>query len=125
MKEAEKTATEALTQGSRGILLINKGRIIQFIFFQADRQILIVIGGNGVNGREDDRFEFLESGKRLLAGALIEGDGISDVDIRNRFYPCDDITHFPCGDFLTLQLSREKNPRPHPLYRWPHCKQIG
>ena len=65
MKESEKTAAKTLTQGSGGVLLINEGSVIELIFFEGDSQIFIVIRGDGVNGREDDRFEFPESGKRL------------------------------------------------------------
>ena len=73
MKQSQKAAAEALPQGGGRILLINKGGIIEFEFFQGVGQVFIIIGSNGIDGRKDNGLDFFESGQGFFTGPVCPG----------------------------------------------------
>ena len=73
VKQPEKAAAETLAQGSRGVFLINEGRIVELVLFQGIGEGWIILRRDGVQGREDDRFDILEPGERGRRGIATEG----------------------------------------------------
>jgi hypothetical protein len=62
MEEPEEAATETLPKGDRGVLLIHEGRVVERVFLKRIRQRLIVLEGDGIERRKDDRFHVSETG---------------------------------------------------------------
>jgi len=72
------------------------------IFFESCLEIFIIVGGNGINGGENDRFDLPESWEWLGARAFVQSNRVSCPHIRDSFDTGDDIPHFTRGKGVPL-----------------------
>ncbi len=73
VQQSQKPAAEALAEGSGRILLVGEGCVVQLVFFKRIEQGLVVIRGDGIDGREDDGLHFLEAGQGFVDGVRRRG----------------------------------------------------
>jgi len=119
MKEAQKSAMEAMAQGNGRIFLIDKGCVIQLIFFQGNDQVSIVLRSDRIDGRKYHGLISLKPGRGLSQGRWSECNRIADVRVRNSLHPCKDIAH-PLRRELVAFFSGEQEVGPtSSLYRLP------
>ena len=93
MEQTQESTSEAKSESGGGVLLIGQSSVVQGQFVQGDGQVLVVVGGHGIDRREDDRPGFLVSRERFASRLLPVGDGVADRNISHRLDTGDDVAH--------------------------------
>ncbi len=91
VEESEKSATESEAEGGGCFRLVLERGVVELELGHAEFELFVVSGVDRIDAAEDHRTDFLESGKRFLAGIQCLGDGIPDFRIGGTLDVRDDI----------------------------------
>ena len=85
MKQAEKSAAEAESQGDRALRLEEERRIVEAKFFQSVAQERVLVRVHGIEAGEDHRLDIFKAGQLGGGGPGVVGDGVADLGIADGF----------------------------------------
>ncbi len=97
MQETQKAAAKPKAQCDGRVFFVHDGGIVQLQLLKRRRQLFVIVGRHGVDGREHDGLGFLEPRQRLGTGPLLEGDGVSAARVADRFDGGREVAHLAGG----------------------------
>ena len=116
VKQAQESAPEPRTEGSRGVFFVDKRGIIKLELLQGHCQVLITLRSSRVERGKDYRLYLSEAGQRRCTGTMIVRDRISAPGIAYCLYPCDDVTDLAgCEHVFGYSLDLEDADLFHPM----------
>lgn len=108
VKQPEESAAESETEGKRTLRLERQRCVVQLQFFERCAQVLVLVGLDRVDTREDHRLDIFESGYRLAAWCCDRRNGITYLYVRRNLYTRTYIPHITCPQFIArLHLELE------------------
>ena len=100
VEQSEESAAETESERERTFRLERERCVVELQFFERSAQILVLVGFDRIDTREDHRFHVLESGNRLLARCCDGGNRVADLHVARILDAGADVAHVAGADFV-------------------------